>query len=664
MEPNVASSAMSLSLLARNVYCVCFADRDSLDILRGELALARERYFTGGCKTLRVGKREVIRGFEGKLQGKLSRRGFFWRKSAHNVTGTGNLLLEEAFDQKGGYLLVNRDFRNIIASRVFFNKALAWLKSEYYEPWDTHNARVIFKPVDSDDLVERFDWDAAKKRYRSTMLYPVPYLEGDAGQSLLNAQFGEPKLLVSTGEGMFCYCPKEEAQRRKEALADLRRGTLVILPAWEVKEGSLAAPGEPEPEGPDITFSSLEEYAHIQEPPVKELPAMEAPEEETIVEVPVPGEKATPAVPEEPAPQEEVEVTAPEKAIAESSVPGEEAGPAVSEEPAPQEEVEATAPEEAIVEAPVPGEEATSAVSEEPAPQEELEAPASEATAGERPLPEAEAPSGEAPAAQEERAQEPAPQAESAGPAEEPSPWEPQDTEDREILQAAREVAGVQAQGLSPANGPSYRGELREGLPWGQGRTEQPNGRTSYEGEFRAGKREGFGAYYYKNGSLCYAGSWKEDKKDGLGVSFRESDHILHIAKWKEGAPGEFVSLFDKEGNLRYGGRIEDGKKQGAGVSYNAADGTVFVGKWQDGQPTGIGSAFDREGNLAYYGAWKDGKRHGHGTEFDSAGAIVFDGEWRDGKYYNGILYQKKGPGDAAPSGEPSPAGELPNWDL
>ena len=598
MEPNVASSAMSLSLLARNVYCVCFADRDSLDILRGELALARERYFTGGCKTLRVGKREVIRGFEGKLQGKLSRRGFFWRKSAHNVTGTGNLLLEEAFDQKGGYLLVNRDFRNIIASRVFFNKALAWLKSEYYEPWDTQNARVIFKPVDSDDLVERFDWDAAKKRYRSTMLYPVPYLEGDAGQSLLNAQFGEPKLLVSTGEGMFCYCPKEEAQRRKEALADLRRGTLVILPAWEVKEGSLAAPGEPEPEGPDITFSSLEEYAHIQEPPVKELPAMEAPEEETIVEAPVPGEETAPAVPEEPAPQEEMEATAPEEA------------------------------------------------------------------AGERPLPEEAAPSGEAPAAQEERAQEPAPQAESAGPAEEPSPWEPQDAEDREILQAAREAAGVRTQGLSPANGPSYRGELREGLPWGQGRTEQPNGRTSYEGEFRAGKREGFGAYYYKNGSLCYAGSWKEDKKDGLGVSFRESDHILHIAKWKEGAPGEFVSLFDKEGNLRYGGRIEDGKKQGAGVSYNAADGTVFVGKWQDGQPTGIGSAFDREGNLAYYGAWKDGKRHGHGTEFDSAGAIVFDGEWRDGKYYNGILYQKKGPEDAAPSGEPSPAGELPNWDL
>ena len=164
MEPNVTSSAMSASLLAKNVYCVCFADRDSLDLLRGELALAREKFFTSGRKTLRVGKKQVIRGFDGKLQGKLSRRSFYWNKTANKVTGTGKLVLEEAFDQKGGYVLVNRDFHNIIASRVFFDKSLIWLKSEYYEPWDSHNARVMFKPVESDNLIERFDWDSARKR--------------------------------------------------------------------------------------------------------------------------------------------------------------------------------------------------------------------------------------------------------------------------------------------------------------------------------------------------------------------------------------------------------------------------------------------------------------------------------------------------------------------
>ena len=37
----------------------------------------------------------------------------------------------------------------------------------------------------------------------------------------------------------------------------------MLLPAWEVKEGSLASE---EQEGPQISFTSLEEYAHIQEP--------------------------------------------------------------------------------------------------------------------------------------------------------------------------------------------------------------------------------------------------------------------------------------------------------------------------------------------------------------------------------------------------------------
>ena len=87
----------------------------------------------------------------------------------------------------------------------------------------------MFKPVDSDDLVERFDWDAQNKRYRSTMLHPVPYGEGTARQSLINARFGEPQLLVSTKEGMFCYCPQQEAQARRKALEDLKDGTLVSV---------------------------------------------------------------------------------------------------------------------------------------------------------------------------------------------------------------------------------------------------------------------------------------------------------------------------------------------------------------------------------------------------------------------------------------------------
>ena len=74
MESTVTANAMSLSLLARNVYGVCFTMRDSRELLRGELAQAREKFFTGGRRALRVGKNEVVRGFDGKLRGTLSRR--------------------------------------------------------------------------------------------------------------------------------------------------------------------------------------------------------------------------------------------------------------------------------------------------------------------------------------------------------------------------------------------------------------------------------------------------------------------------------------------------------------------------------------------------------------------------------------------------------------
>ena len=602
MENTITNNAISASLLARNVYGVCFPQRDTMDALHSEFAAAREKFFTGGRKRVRVGRSEVVQGFDGKLKGKVSRRGLYWKKTAAGMAGGRAIALEEAFDQRGGHVLVRRDFRNIIVSRTFFDKGQIWLKSEYYEPWDTVNARVIFKPSSTEDTVERFDWDGENKRYRSTLLYPVPYLAGTPEQSILGSRFGQPPFLVSTGEGEFCYCPKEEAQARKKALEDIQGGTIVLMPAWEVKDGALAQ--EEGEEEADIAFPSLEEYAVIPpkaEAVVKESPAEEPSVEEAAVEEPAVEEAAVEETVVEEAAVEEaaVEETVVEETAVEESAVEETA----AEEPA----VEGTAVEEVEAEAIV-----------ELAHRQEEEA--------------------EAPRTEEEEILAAARQAAHAA---EDEPEEAPQTADK-----AQEET------------------LREGAPAHAGETVQPQaiqiageagGMTAYRGEYQDGKRHGFGAAYYKDGALSYAGFWKEGKKDGLGVSFRDGDHALHIARWENGKPGGFVSLFDSQGSLRYSGRFENGKKQGAGVTVNPADGTLFVGKWQDGEATGVGSAFDQEGNLLYYGGWKDGKRHGQGTEFDKNGAIVFDGEWRDGKYHNGILYQK-----LVEDGE----SEGPDWDL
>ena len=683
MEHNITTSAMSLSLLARNVYCVCFTDRDSQDTLRGELARARERFFSGNRKAVRVGSREMIRGFEGKLQGKLSRRSFFWRKSAAHVAGRDRLMLEEAFDQLGGYVVVTRDFRGVIASRIFYDKTLLWLKSEYYEPWDSRSARVIFKPVDTDDKIERFDWDSAKMRYRSTMLYPVPYQEGTAEQNLLNARFGEPKLLVSTKEGVFSYCPEKEAQARKAAAEELKGGTLVILPAWEVKDGALTV--EDDPDEADITFPSLEEYALIQSRPAEQLPQEAQPPEEEPAEAAAPPQVEEAPKEEDSQPQAQEEKTAspaapeqveksPEEGDGQPQVQEEKtASPAASEqvEKSPEKETNQPQAQEEKTASPAAPEQAEKAPEEgNSQPQAQEEKTASPAASEQEAKAPEETESIPVPsvdkilqAARELAAKE----LDSSVPL-----HDPEDPVSRAILYAAREAAKAwQKQALQPQpepvppteealakEEPQTAAPVKEpapekdavstpalqqaaDLPPVHGRTQQPGGFTVYEGQFREGQRDGFGVAFYKDGTPSYTGSWKEGKRDGLGVSFRDSDHAVHISRWKNGAPEDFVSLFDKEGNLRYGGRIEKGKKQGPGVSYNTADGTVFVGKWVDGRPTGVGSAFDREGNLVYYGEWKNGQRSGHGTQFDSTGGIVFDGEWKDGKYYNGILYQK-----------------------
>ena len=654
MENTITSNAMSASLLSRDVYGVCFPQRDSLDVLHSEFAAAREQFFSGGRKTVKVGRSQVVKGFDGKLKGKLTRRGLYWKKTATGMAGERAIALEEVFEQKGGWMLVTRDFRNVIVSRAFFNKSHIWLKSEYYEPWDAACARVIFKPGDLGDTVERFDWDPVNKRYDSTLLYPVTYQPGTPEESLLTARFGQPQLLVATAQGQFGYCPQQEAKDRQQAREQIQEGTILLMPAWEVKDGEIAKPQKEEDEESAISFTTLEDYAQLppaqEEAPQEEAhsageeaPQEEAPsptgEEMPEKETPSPAgeempEKETPSPAQEEAPEKEAQSPAGEEAPEREAHPaGEEAPEKEAQSPAgegaPQEEAQSPAGEGA------PQEEAPSPAGEK-APQEEAPSPAGEEA------PEKEAPS---PAGEE------TPEKEAQSPTGEETPEkEALPQEDAAILQAARQAAQGQPQ----------PGEVQpgEGTLVVQGK--EAGRAAAYDGAYAQGKRQGFGSAYYQDGALRYAGFWNQGRKEGLGVSFRDGDHALHVARWTDGKPGEFVSLFDGQGNLRYSGYMKDGKKDGAGVSPAPQGEGLYVGKWKDGESLEVGSAFDREGNLLYYGQWKDGKRHGRGTAFDKTGAVVFDGEWKEDAYFNGVLYQKWGGED--PAGEPE--GTDPDWDL
>ncbi len=616
MESILSQNAVSKSLLARDVYGVCFTQRDSPELFCGEFAAARKKFFTGGKKTVKVGQKEAIKGFEGKLQGKLARRCLYWKKTANKVN------LEEAFGQRGGFLLVLRDFRNIITARLFFDKDQMWLKSEYYDPWDSRVASVIFKPCGAFDGVERFDYMREQKQYRSTILYPVDYRPGTAEQSLVNSRFGEPELILSTEQGSFCYCPKGEALDREEALKEIQSGSILLTSAWEIKDGAVY--GEQE-DGP--LFSTLEDPAVLlKNGPEEEAPLPRQAEAQPKADVPTEGQAIfeQSSEPELTVSQEEPEIPA-SSSVKEALPPD---GNTSDNQAQPEPET-ASGPEPATGDPEIDALlEAARLIERQPElSSEQREAPDTQAILQ---------------AAQRlERSELPHPPAfEETHPAEDSAA----------VLEKGPVFAdGERSSSQESVEGPAPLEETalsaqQENSLTGRKRTQQPNGLTAYDGEYKDGKRDGFGSYYYQNGNLCYAGFWKEGQKDGLGVSFRNSDQALHVARWKEGKAEGFTALFDREGDLRYAGRIEGGKKQGAGVSYHREDGTLFVGSWENDLPTGLGSLFDPQGRLLYTGMWKDGKQNGHGTEFDENGEVVFSGDWKDGKYHNGILYKKQDP--------------------
>ena len=519
------STSASTSLLARHVYCVCFPQRDGLDFLHGELARARESFYTGGAKAVRISRRETIRGYEGKLRGKLSRRGFFWRKTVGPVAGAKKRTLEESFDQPGGTLLVTRDFQGLIKSRVFFDKNHRWIRSEYYEPWDNQQARVTFKPVEASSDVERFDWDRGQQRCRSTLLSPVAYEEGTSAQSLANARFGEPQLLVSTEEGVFCYCPPQEAQARQAAAKELQGGAVFLLPAWEVREGSLAQ----EEEGPLVTFSSLEDYAHLEEPSFQASPASE-----------------------KPAPVQEA-ASAPNASGKKEGQPSAPKAETASKKPAPVQEA-VSAPV-----APEKEEEQPPAWQENQEDREILER--ARAASQSNPVS-----TGASAGAQGVRVRTQGPGGLTAY--------------EGEFRNGKRDGFGS----CYYANGDlSYAGFWKGDKKDGLGVSFREGDHVLHISHWNEGTPGEFVSLFDQQGNLRYGGRMENGKKQGAGVSYKQEDGTVFVGQWKDGQPTGMGSAYDREGHLVYYGGWDQGKPSGHGTEFDPTGAIVFDGEWKDG---------------------------------------------------------------------------------
>lgn len=679
-----AMPAEGSSLLLQNVYCVCFPQRDSLEMLQGELAAARRRYFKGGRRAIKVGRRETVKGFDGDLRGKLSRWGFYWKKTALGVSGQKGVALEEAFDQKGGYVLVCRDFRGVIVSRVFFSKDHAWQKSEYYEPWDPGVAKVMFKPDPMEDVVGRYDWDPTKKLYRSITLHPAPYEAGSAEQALINARFGEPPLIVALEGGQLCYCPQQEAAARAQALEEIRSGTMVLMPAWEIKEGAML--GDEDEEDADVTFTSLDAYAQIAP---REKPAPPPPVQAEARDLPLPPPAIEPpAAPQPSAPPaakaDELDIEYILADAHQEPPAGEPQQPpapvweedlhaafAVPQEPAPP----PPAPIEDSPILPVVLEAMAQEPPQEPLPQPEPAAPpqaeeqpyqgylaAGDALEGyEEPSPPAygpEAPADPPPPTNHWGYGAPPKRAQSTSLANE-------DPESASILSAARQLGGIpqpkralHSDTPSPSLGVEDASILSAARQTGtppprrarQAAPPQPALGDDDTSILTAARQLGGKSQRHAQpGPSSPAPRHtvpgqppapppqgldrpRERRLSGKSRTEQPGGLTAYEGDYKDGKRQGFGSQYYKNGDLSYAGFWNDDKKDGLGASFREGDHALHVSRWVQGRPGQQVSLFDKEGSLRFGGRIVGGKKEGAGVSINSADGSVMVTKWVAGQ--------------------------------
>lgn len=559
MSENKAN-AISVSLLNRKIYAVCFTGCDTLASFHGALYNARRRFFESG-KTVRIRETGVYNGLSGEVRGKLNRRALKWEKTA------GGRTAEASFSRGGQRGVDFFDPNGALTARVYFDREQHWLRTEYFAPDDDVRAKVCFKPDDTRDAVLRFDYSRSTGKTKETVLFPVPYACQSAEQSLQNAHCGgRDLLLVATDTGEFAYCPREEQQRRIRFMKDSRNASVMLSMGWEVRDGDIAAPETAESTDTEYVFPSMEEAVRTESPGT-----MEAGFAELFAE-PI-------AAADEP--------SSPPEIIPAETLPG-EAPAAENGGLLPKIEAASEEPDGAPQQTPS---EASPAVSEEGGALAALgitEADAVQVRSLLNRILEKDASA--------------------------PQTAEPDGgltlIRDGVPVRYTGTLAGSLRSGFGRTETPEgvtlYEGEYKEDLRDGFGTHHYKTGAVSYIGDFKADKRDGFGVSFRESDHALHVSHWTDGKPEGYAALFDPNGTMRYAGKIIDGKKqGAGVSI-DPEADTVFVAKYVDNEATGEGALF-AGDGTLlYVGGWENGKRHGHGTEFDHSGDVVYAGEWKD----------------------------------------------------------
>lgn len=515
---DITNKTPGVSLLNKKIYSVCYPPFDTTAEFHGTLYDARRR-FLEKRKAVKVRENGIYSGLSGKTEGKLTRRKLKWKKTADGHT------VESFFTQHKQRGIAFYAPGDILRCRIYFDRDLQWVRSEYFKPEDPLRARISFKPDPVRDSILRFTYNGATGTTKETVLLPVPYAFQTAEQSLQNAQFGEDLLLVSTDEGEFAYCPKTEQQKRLQFLEENRGASVMLSMGWEVRDGDIAPPDAALPESSalpvgEIGDDELLDFLRSDDDAVEEAPA-----EKTLVEEAAPAEEA---------PNDET--------------PAEEESPVTED----TEEAAAELADELIGQMHA----ALDRISEEP-----TATPAALIRAGEAYNYKGTLKNG---------SRDGFGRTENA---EGVTLYEGEYKDDkRDGFGAHHYRSGAM----------SYIGDFKDDKREGFGISFRETDHAMHLSRWVDGKPEGYAALFDPNGIMRFAGKIIDGKKQGAGVSIDTKNDTVFVAKYENNEPTGEGAMFAGDGTLLYVGGWLDGKRHGRGTEFDRNGDVIYSGEWKN----------------------------------------------------------------------------------
>lgn len=212
-------------------------------------------------------------------------------------------------------------------------------------------------------------------------------------------------------------------------------------------------------------------------------------------------------------------------------------------------------------------------------------------------------------------------------------------------LELAPNIENPQLEEKKDTNTDYYEGEIKEGLPHGNGTYKFVDG-TKYVGSFVDGFFHGWGRIMESDGST-YEGDFKKDLYDGEGI-LKRVDGSTYTGTFSQGLASGLGKIFFSngktltadfkagicvEGTLEtenqevYTGSLKDDQPHGSG-KLELANGSIYTGMFEKGLPHGYGTLFDVPHKYSYEGNFFEKNKQGKGKISYSDGS-VYEGNFK-----------------------------------